>query len=319
MTLAKILVAVDFSTESQSAVQQALEVARHTGAHLVLLHVGAVPDRPIGVPATMHTTVAEYLRLVEEDLVRDRKQLEQVRQRISGQGVEISHMVIDGIPDHGIRKAADQIGADLIVIGTHGRTGLKRFFLGSVAERVVRLSEHTVLVARGEPSCQGGYHRILVATDLSDDADWPLEMAMRLCATGGSAGSDLPVVDVLHCWHLPPMSYPHYAPTKSASDVVTSLRESIERGTHDMGNKLVDRHRRDNVTLTFHELEQAPAHGIQHWMEENGPYDLVVTGSHGRRGAARLLLGSVAEFTVRHSPCSVLVVHTSRASAVAPD
>ncbi|MEM9492661.1 MAG: universal stress protein, partial [Myxococcota bacterium] len=70
------------------------------------------------------------------------------------------------------------------------------------------------------------------------------------------------------------------------------------------------RHRRSDVNLSFHQLEQDATHGIQSWLADH-PCDLVVTGSHGRSGAARLLLGSVAEFTVRHSPCSVVVVHGS--------
>ncbi|MCG8423887.1 MAG: universal stress protein [Proteobacteria bacterium] len=302
MRLNKIVVAVDFSDESEFAIQQALEIARHTGAHLTLLHVGAVPDHPIGVPATMHTTVAEYLRLVEEDLARDRKRLEQIRERISGQGVEVSQVVIDGIPDQGIRSAADEMGADMIVMGTHGRTGLKRFFLGSVAERVVRLSKKHVMVARPAEQFKGGFHRILVTTDFAEVADPVLDMAAAVASSGAE-------IDVLHCWHLPPMSYPYYAPTKSARDVVNSLRDVIADGTTKMGNELVERHRSKDVKIEFHQLEQAPAQGIQRWIEDHEGYDLVVTGSHGRRGAARLLLGSVAEFTVRHSPTSVLVVH----------
>ena len=305
MTLEKILAAVDFSDEADVAINHAIRVARRTGAHLTLVHVGVVPDQPVGVPGAMHTTVAEYLRLAREDLAVDRKRLAEIRERVSGQGVEVSHMVIDGIPDQGIRRAADEIGADMIIMGTHGRTGIKRFFLGSVAERIVRLSEKHVMVARAGGNSEGGFHRILVTTDLAEQADLTVDLALALAADGGT-------VDVLHCWHLPPMSYPYYAPTKSASDIVTSLRESVVSGTARLGNELIGRHRDSRATLEFHQLEEAPAHGIQRWLEEHDGYDLVVTGSHGRRGPARLLLGSVAEFTVRHSPCSVLVIHSGK-------
>lgn len=308
MTIKKILAAVDFSDEADVAVNHAIEVARHTGAHLTLLHVGVVPDQPVGVPATMHTTVAEYLRLAREDLAIDRKRLTEVRERVSGQGVEVSHMVIDGIPDQGIRHAADEVGADMIIMGTHGRTGIKRFFLGSVAERVVRLSKKNVMVTRPGGNARGGFHRLLVTTDFAEQADTTLELALALASEGAT-------IDVLHCWHLPPMSYPYYAPTKSASDVVTSLRESVISGTAKLGIELVERHKDASAKVAFHQLEEAPAHGIQRWLEEHEGYDLVVTGSHGRRGPARFLLGSVAEFTVRHSPCSVLVVHTGQVAS----
>lgn len=300
MTIEKILVAVDFSDESEIAVHQALDMARHVGASLTLLHVGSVPDKPEGIPPSMHTTVAQYLRIVDEYLAEDRRKLEELRERLSGQGVEVSHMVIDGIPDRGICKAAEEMKADLIVTGTHGRTGVKRFFLGSVAEHVVRLSKTNVMVARPVESTAGGYQRVLVATDFSDIAERAVDLGIALAASGG-------VVDVLHCWYLPPMSYPYYAPTKAASELVTSIRESITAGNEEMGKELLARHGNNRV-LNFHQVEAAPAQGIQEWLEKH-EYGLVVTGSHGRRGAARLLLGSVAEMTVRHAPCSVLVIH----------
>jgi nucleotide-binding universal stress UspA family protein len=301
MEIKKIVVAVDFSDESEIAVRQALALARRTGANLTLLHVGTVPERPAGIPVSMQSTVAEYMRIVDEYLAEDRRRLEELRQRISGQGVEVSHMVIDGIPDKGICKAAEEMGADLVVTGTHGRTGIKRFFLGSVAEHVVRTSRASVMVARPVESLAGGIKRILVTTDFSDMGERALEAALAVAAAGAT-------VDLLHCWYLPPMSYPYYAPTKSAADLVTSIRESITKGNVELSEKLIARHQDSGCKLAFHQIESAPAPGIQEWLEKH-PYDLVVTGSHGRRGPSRLLLGSVAEMTVRHAPCSVLVVH----------
>jgi nucleotide-binding universal stress UspA family protein len=300
MTIEKILVAVDFSDESEIAVHQALDIARHVGASLTLLHVGAVPEKPEGIPPSMHATMAEYLRIVDQYLTEDRRKLEELRERLSGQGVEVSHMVIDGIPDKGLCKAAEEMKADLIVTGSHGRTGVKRFFLGSVAERVVRMATTNVMVARPAKDTAGGYRRVLVATDFSEMSEKALELGIALAASGG-------VVDVLHCWYLPPMSYPYYAPTKAASELVTSIRDSITASNDKLGNELLARHGND-PRLSFHQVEAAPAQGIQEWLETH-EYGLVVTGSHGRRGAARLLLGSVAEKTVRHTPCSVLVVH----------
>lgn len=301
MEIKKIVVAVDFSEESGVAVHQAVDVARHVGAALTLLHVGAVPDRPVGMPVSMQSTVSEYLRIVDEYLADDRRRLEELTERIAGQGVEVSHMVMDGVPDKAITKAAEELEADLIVTGTHGRTGIKRFFLGSVAEHVVRLSKTNVMVARPGHDTSHGFERILVPTDYSDTAERALDMAAALAAPGAT-------IDVLHCWYLPPMSYPYYAPTKAAQELLGSLRESITSGNEDLGKALCDRHRGAGYNLAFHQTESAPAQGIQEWLDKND-YSLVVTGSHGRRGPARFILGSVAELTVRHAPCSVLVVH----------
>lgn len=302
MKLDSIVVAVDFSDHSEVAVAQAMEIARHAGATLTLLHVGAIPDPPAGIPEAMTSTMERYRKILDERLAADRRQLAALRERLEGQGVEISHVLIDGFADNGICRAGEELDADLIVLGSHGRTGFKRFLLGSIAERVVRLSERSVLVARkpdGEPT--GGFHRIVVGTDFSPYSERALESALKVAAKGAT-------IDVVHCWHLPPLSSIAYAPTRTADKLVEPIRESMTSAARDRGNALLEQYRTPDVTITFHALEAFPNRGLYEFVDE-GDHDLVVTGSHGRRGFRRFVLGSVAEQTVRHAPCSVLVVH----------
>ena len=309
MSLEKVVVAVDFSPESDVAVQQALALARQHGAGLTLLHVGMLPDRPVGVPESMQPTLDHYMQIVEDHLQSDRQRLAELRTRISGQGAEISHMVCDGHPAGAIARAAEELKADLVVTGTHGRTGLRRFRLGSVAERVVRTAGCNVLVSRARDADAHGFRRVLVATDFSASADDALDTAVALVAPGTD-------IDVLYCWYLEPISYPYYAPTTAALEVTTSIRTTLVESSEEQGRRLLERYRDAPVKLSFHLLEAAPAQGIQQWLESRD-YDLVVTGSRGRRGVTRWLLGSVAEMTVRHAPCSVLVVHDMPGSAPA--
>lgn len=299
-----IIVGVDFSEYSSEAVHQAMNVARKTGRDLCLVHVGVVPSPPPDVPDAMVSTRDTYQALLKERLVEDRGRLEDLRSSLTGQGVEISHMVIDGFPDSGLVDAAKSLGASLIVTGSHGRTGLTRFLLGSVAERVARLSHRDVLVARkGKEDGQGGYRRILCATDFSQNADRALERAIGMVAKGGR-------IDLLHCWQLPPLSYSYFAPTRSAADLATPLRDSISADVTARGEALVAKHAADDFELTWNAVESSPTHGIQEWIERDG-YGLVVTGSHGWRGIRRFVLGSVAEVTIRHAKCSVLVIHAA--------
>lgn len=309
MSIHTILVAVDFSEESRHAIELAIELARTRGARLILLHVGEVATRPTGIPAEMRDTMVEYLQMVDAYVLAERRQLDELVTQISSQGITVSRVMCEGTPAKQIAAAANDLAADLVLTGTHGRTGLKRFFLGSVAERVVRLCATEVLVVR--PSVDGvqGLRRVLVATDFSALAARALESAVALAAPGA-------VIDVLHCWYLAPLSYPYYAPTKSAEDLAASLRSAIAGDASKRGAELLAKYQKADCEMTFHTIEAAPAQGIQSWLEERD-YDLVVTGSHGRRGASRLLLGSVAEMTVRHSPCSVLVVHESGDAPVA--
>ena len=300
MNMKKILVAVDFSDESQVAVEQGLAIARQQGAELTLLYVGVAADQPVGIPTDAHDATTEYMRIVEEFVAGERRQLDEHVARISGQGVKVSSAMLDGVPARRIPVAATDLSADLVITGTHGRTGIKRVFLGSVAERIVRHCTTDVLVARPRAK-ERGLERILVATDFSDISEHALETAVALASPGA-------VIDVLHCWYLAPLSYPYYAPTRSAAELAVSLRDSIAGDAARRGAKLIARHQNAGCTLHFHNTEATPVQGIQDWLDEH-EYDLVVTGSHGRRGASRFLLGSVAELTVRHAPCSVLVAH----------
>ncbi len=295
MEMNKILVPVDFSEGSEVAVHHALNIARHLDTALVLLHVGVILEHPEDLPGAGSI----YAGVARAQLEADRAQLGELRTRISGQGVEVSQMIADGFADTAIVDAAAELDADLIVMGSHGRSGIRRMLLGSVAERVVRLAPCSVLVARRDGDLPGGYRRLLVPTDFSPTAEQALAMALSLAAPGA-------IVDVLHCWSLPPGS-----PDPGTADWQGIYRAASERIGMVAGaelDRLIDRPAPAGVTLQRHLLEDTPAHGIQRWLESH-PYDLVVTGSHGRRGVRRFLLGSVAEATVRHAPCSVLVAH----------
>lgn len=294
-----IVVGIDFSKESEIALNQALEVARHKGAKLVLLHAGAIPDEPLGVPDSMAATVDAFKAELKDRLHQDREQLEKLRERRSGQGAELANMVIEGFPDTAICEAAEELGADIVAVGTHGQTGLKRFLLGSVAERVVRLCSAQVLVARPGKDV---YERILVPTDFSANTKDVVEAAI------GVAGPDA-TIDLLYSWHLPLMASSYYAPAASQEAVVGPIRDGILQAAEEKAAELIEEYSDRGVTLTFSTVQAPPAYGIQE-KAEDGSYDLIVMGSHGRRGFRRWLLGSVAEVTVRHAPCSVLVVHS---------
>ncbi len=302
MGINKILVGVDFSDEANMAVKEALNVARRCDAEVVLVHVGAIPDEPTGLPKSMEATANEYRKVLEDHLAGDRKRLEALRERVDGQGARVSHMVIDGFPDKGVCQAADELDVDLVCVGTHGLTGVKRFLLGSVAERVVRLCERNVLVARhAATDGYGGYKRVLVPTDFTDGAARALDLALEVAAPDAQ-------IDVLHCWQLAPLSFDVFAPTKSAAESVRPMREAIKASVDANGERLLEKLDTRQQRVTFDSVEAPAPRGIHDRLDAS-EYDLVVMGSHGRRGLRRFLLGSVAEVTVRHAPCSVLVVH----------
>jgi nucleotide-binding universal stress UspA family protein len=97
---------------------------------------------------------------------------------------------------------------------------------------------------------------------------------------------------------------------RASEAAVGPVREALTSEIDRAGKKLLDEHASDQHNLTFEAVQAGAAHGvIDRTKEEGRDYDLVVMGSHGRRGFRRFILGSVAETVVRHAPCSVLVVH----------
>jgi nucleotide-binding universal stress UspA family protein len=308
MHMNKIIVGVDFSPESELAARQAIEIARHTGGEVVLVHCGAtveMPSLPEDAPPSGREAFNAYRSTLADILAGHREELSSLRERLSGQGPVVSQTLIEGFPDTALCEAARQTGADLVVVGTHGRTGLRWFFLGSVAGSVVRTCETNVLVARREAAGRGGFHRILVATDFSPGSVKALDSALEVAAAGAEIG-------VVHYYGLVwPLVYSGVAlaPAPAPSE---SLKAELDAAARKRGEDLIAPRRRPGVKLTFHALSGTPLPGIVHRVEE-GAYDLVAMGSHGRRGFRLLSLGSVTAAVVRRVPCSVLVGRTPAA------
>jgi nucleotide-binding universal stress UspA family protein len=144
----KVLVATDFAESSRAAADVGLELARTFHVPLVLVHSYLVPTYVYtGVP---FIPVKDYLQSYEEAA---RELLEKERARLEGKGVEVTAVLRNGVAWEEILSTAQRSEAGLIVVGTHGRRGLPRALLGSVAEKVVRMSTVPVLTIHGaEPA-----------------------------------------------------------------------------------------------------------------------------------------------------------------------
>ena len=286
---ARIAVAVDFSPESELAARQALELARASGAELVLVHAYEwLPELPFPARAVENRVVD-----VDRAIARECDRLAEWREDVVGHGPAVSQTVIEGYSDVAVTEAARELGAHLLVVGTHGRTGLRWFALGSVAESIIRRSSTDVLVARGADRARGGFHKILVATDFSLLADRALERALDLAAPDAS-------IEVVH-FHTPH----HVRDDRAAHDqvVMEELRAAGERLT---AGKVA----KSGAPVRFSIAAGRPIPGIVHRLEAEG-HDLVALGSQGRRGFEHLALGSIAQAVARRAPCSVLVAKSS--------
>lgn len=297
MRIDKIVVGTDFSEQSRTPVDHAASIARRCGAEIVLVHATTMPAVDVAeIIGPVQDVPDERL---ERAYAEERAQLEALCDQLRRDGVKASPLMVNELPDEAIVKAAEQTGADLIVLGTHGRTGLRRVLLGSTAEKVVRCASTAVLVVRPDATPHPGYRKILVATDFSPFAHKALHAALELAAPGAE-------VELYHSWVLPATATGRGIP--GAETVGQKLRQQIEVGAEARARQWLDRHPRADVRLSFVQEEKPAAAGI-HDRLVAGQFDLCALGSHGRRGLRRFLLGSVSEMTVRYAPCSVLVVH----------
>ena len=180
----EILVAVDFSAGSAHALQHALEIAEKFGANLLLLHVVHDPAEAPGFYASkkagkkvLRNMAQTAEQMMEEFVSTHLKKFKKFKTHIA-----------PGLPPSQIVKLAKKAGVDLIVVGTHGRSGLKRLMLGSVADRVIRSAPCPVLTVH-EPKKKkkkqkkgtdaDGAKRVETTEKDGDDAEKALESADR--------------------------------------------------------------------------------------------------------------------------------------------
>lgn len=140
----KILVPVDFSGSSRKACEVGVELAEMFRVPLTLIHV--IPVTSVSYSNVPYVPSPEYTHFIEESA---RTALRDEAARLQGKGLAIETQLHVGVTWEEIIEAAKRLDAGLIVIGTHGRRGLPRAILGSVAEKVVRLSPVPVMTVRG--------------------------------------------------------------------------------------------------------------------------------------------------------------------------
>lgn len=141
MSLPKtILVPTDFGEASECAVEYALELAKALGSEIVLMHAFEIPA--VGFPDGALVATADMTNRVLEGA---QVGLDRQAAQYEGRGIEMRTVIKQGDAWRSIIATAEELGSDLIVMGTHGRRGLPRALLGSVAEKVVRTAHCPVL------------------------------------------------------------------------------------------------------------------------------------------------------------------------------
>jgi nucleotide-binding universal stress UspA family protein len=281
-----ILLPVDGSDGAAEALHHAAEIAHWADA---TIHVLFVADTTRDSVTVVETQVVDALVREGADIVED------AEKTLNTLGVDYDTDVVQGNPAPTIVEYAERYDYDVIVMPTHGREGVSRYLLGSVTEKVVRLSSVPVLTVRMQPDERlvFPYENVLLPTDGSAGAAHAADHALSLVADFDATVHVLSVVDE----------------TSLGPDVHSTITgPEREQVATDAVDDVVSEAERRGVSNTVRHVEHgSPIEGILDTIESNDIH-AVVMGTTGRRGSDRILLGSVAERTVRSAPVPVITV-----------
>jgi nucleotide-binding universal stress UspA family protein len=281
-----ILCATDLSSRAELAADRAAALARQFGAKLRLLHV-VDEDQPRAIADVEATRARELLAagIVEPDAAAP----------------PADRLVKTGVVFRTIVSTAQEVNADLIVMGAHRRRVLQDIVVGTTIERVMRTGRHPVLMVNTATS--GPYESVLLALDASKASIAALDCAKSLRLLDNSRLSVVrafePVYKGMLGW------------AGLAKSTITEYSAAWAREAEIETRGLVRQAGVNETSMRLFIEEGPPFLVVKRAVARLAP-QLLVIGTHGRAGIGRVLLGSVAEGVIREADCDILVVPSER-------
>jgi nucleotide-binding universal stress UspA family protein len=287
----KILVATDGSEDAEMALASAVVVAKGTDSELHLLTVA----RGYFSYDVRNPEVVEQLQKQAQDILDEQAaKVERGGGEVAGKHLKIA----EPYRAEQIVRAAEDLGAGLIVMGSRGLGGMQRALMGSVSDSVVRHAHCPVLVVRGEPISFP--MKILLATDGSKDAELAATAAVDLAR---NTDSELHVVTV-----FPGSAYVHPYYETHFPEAAERLRREARKERQEMLDERAERIREAGGSVAHTHIRAGEPAAEIVTMAEEIEADLIAIGSRGLGGIRRALVGSVSDLVVRYAHCPVLVV-----------
>lgn len=284
----RILIAIDSSEPASWALRFASTLASQLGSALGVVHVLAPLPAAAANAGEIQSTAG----------IREAGNLLVAACSGVSSDVAIDRMFREGKPAEQIVDVAREWNADLIVVGTHGRHGIKRMVLGSVAADVVKHASCATLCVGRDPGKTQTIRRILVPLDSGPQATFAMEEAAKLANILGAS------IRLVHVTPFPGPMEPGFGfASKEMSDALRNNAQAfLTVFNPDLREGLkVDREVRSGTTADQILISAAA------W-----PADLIVMGARSKRGLAKFVLGSTAEMVLRRSTCPVLCVSHAR-------
>ncbi|MDQ1328355.1 MAG: Universal stress protein [Candidatus Poribacteria bacterium] len=307
INLRKILCPVDLSKGSLIALRFANAVAGRYRSSLTVIHVLDNPHADIPGSETGAFTFGEVIDLYKEE--RQEEILDVIRHK-GGHAVDVDIIFKEGVPYNEITETAKKIKADMIIMATS--TSGNGIFAGSTTERTVRLAPCPVLsvITNNEKieklhdlmdTSPNAKRTILLPTDFSEHSILAGNYAMSLAKEYKADLIVLHVVEsVAEVSLVGGVDLPGYGAASVYYDDLVKVAQDQTKGICDKASEY-------GVKATCRVICGNPRHEILD-ITNTEPVDLIVMGTHGRRGFSRFINGSVAEAVVRHAQCSVLSV-----------
>jgi nucleotide-binding universal stress UspA family protein len=281
-----VVVGVATLREPDPVLGAALALAARTGAALHVVHAFEVAGYVLERYREMGYAACDPLRLFAEGL---QARLEGQVRALTRRG-RVFCAAVRGEPHRVLADAAERVDADLVVVGSTRRGALARTLLGTTAQRVLHGARRPVLVVH--PPLRAPVARVLLTTDLSELSEVVHDAAVEL--VDGLFGGDTPALRSLLV-----SGHDHTLPPGMPGGPGAAAEPSLQRFLRERRPRVRPVEPRVRVGEPSREI----AAEAREW-----DADLLVLGTHGRTGAARVLLGSVAEGVLRAARCSVLVI-----------
>ena len=313
----KVLLTVDNSSESKAAISLLHNIRLPVNSSLFLLHVLEPKQWAEGIEGKSMIHLRSILSSAKsQELEKAWQYMNKVTANFKIPKLPVTPLIRDGIPGGEILSAIEKYHIDLVVLGTRGRTGLKRFLLGSVSEWVLTEAPCSVLIVRKKSASvikKAKSLNIVVGTDGSSDANVAMEFLRHLHFPPSTHMTVCHVLEPQDALQTEMSARLGVTGSSNLKKLGAEIRQAREQEGNVLLNAGVRRLKRRGLTIEKRLAHGHPADQMLSLTKRKNA-DLLVVGSRGMTGLRRFFLGSVSHNLVQHAPCSVLVVRQPQGS-----